>query len=217
MTQAYYNPENFGHFGLALRAYAHFTSPIRRYADLIVHRALVASHGWGNDGLSPWDVDHLPDTAKLISDTERRSMVAERDTTDRYLAAFLSDRIGAEMTGRISGIAKFGVFVKLDETGADGMVPIRTLGREYFHYDAESQTLMGSDTGLMITLGQRVTVKLAEATPVTGGLIVELLSIDDRAMPRGPVRGRGKPVRRKAGSSRKKAAKTARKVKRTRH
>ncbi len=218
MTQAYYSPENFGHFGLALRAYAHFTSPIRRYADLIVHRALIASHGWGDDGLSPWDVDHLPDTAKLISDTERRSMVAERDTTDRYLAAFLSDRIGAEMTGRISGIAKFGVFVKLDETGADGMVPIRSLGREYFHYDADSQTLMGSDTGLMISLGQRVTVKLAEATPVTGGLIVELLSIDDRAMPRGPVRGRGrgKPVRRKAGSARKKAAKTARKVKRTR-
>jgi len=216
MTQAYYNPENFGHFGLALRAYAHFTSPIRRYSDLIVHRALIASHGWGDDGLSAWDVEHLPDTAKLISDTERRSMMAERDTTDRYLAAFLSDRVGVEMTGRISGIAKFGVFVRLDETGADGMVPIRTLGREFFHFDPESQTLMGSDTGLLITLGQRVTVKLTEAAPVTGGLIVELLTIDDRAMPRGPSRGRGKPARRKVGSARKKAAKTARKVKRTR-
>ena len=216
MTQAYYFPENFGHFGLALRAYAHFTSPIRRYADLIVHRALVASHGWGSDGLSPWDIEHLTDTAKQISDTERRSMTAERDTTDRYLAAFLSDRIGAELTGRISGIAKFGVFVKLDETGADGMIPIRTLGREYFHYDADSQTLMGSDTGLVISLGQRVTVKLAEAAPVTGGLIVELLTLEEREMPRGPSRGRGKPPRRKMGSSRKKAAKTARKVKRTR-
>ena len=216
MTQAYYNPENFGHFGLALRAYAHFTSPIRRYADLIVHRALVSAHGWDKDGLSPWDIEHLPDTAQQISDTERRSMTAERDTTDRYLAAFLSDRIGAEMSGRISGIAKFGVFVKLDETGADGMIPIRTLGREYFHYDAESQTLMGSDTGLVIGLGQRVTVKLAEAAPVTGGLIVELIAIDDRIMPRGPSRGRGKPPRRKVGSARKKAAKTARKVKRQR-
>lgn len=216
MTQAYYNPENFGHFGLALRAYAHFTSPIRRYSDLIVHRALVAAHGWGKDGLSPWDIEHLSDTAKQISDTERRSMMAERDTTDRYLAAFLSDRIGAEMGGRISGIAKFGVFVKLDETGADAMIPIRTLGREYFHYDAESQTLMGSDTGLVIGLGQRVTVKLAEAAPVTGGLIVELIAIDDRVMPRGPARGRGKPPRRKIGSARKKAAKTARKVKRQR-
>ncbi len=216
MTQAYYFPENFGHFGLALRAYAHFTSPIRRYADLIVHRALVASHGWGDDGLSPWDVEHLTETAKQISDTERRSMTAERDTTDRYLAAFLSDRVGAELTGRISGIAKFGVFVKLDETGADAMIPIRTLGREYFHYDAESQTLMGSDTGIVIGLGQRVTVRLAEAAPVTGGLIVVLLALEDRIMPQGPSRGRGKPARRKVGSSRKKAAKTARKVKRTR-
>ncbi len=216
MTQAYYFPENFGHFGLALRAYAHFTSPIRRYSDLIVHRALIKAHGWGNDGLSDWDVEHLTETGKQISDTERRSMVAERDTTDRYLAAFLSDRIGAELTGRISGIAKFGVFVKLDETGADAMIPIRTLGREYFHYDADSQTLMGSDTGMVIGLGQRVTVKLAEAAPVTGGLIVELLTLEDRTVPRGPSRGRGKPPRRKVGSARKKAAKTARKVKRTR-
>jgi len=216
MTQAYYFPENFGHFGLALRAYAHFTSPIRRYADLIVHRALIAAHGWGDDGLSAWDAEHLTETAKLISDTERRSMMAERDTTDRYLAAFLSDRIGAELTGRISGIAKFGVFVKLDETGADAMIPIRTLGREYFHYDPESQTLMGADTGMVIGLGQRVTVKLAEAAPVTGGLIVELLTLEGRTMPRGPSRGRGKPPRRKVGSARKKAAKTARKVKRKR-
>jgi len=216
MTQAYYFPENFGHFGLALRAYAHFTSPIRRYADLIVHRALIAAHGWGDDGLSAWDTEHLTETAKLISDTERRSMMAERDTTDRYLAAFLSDRIGAELTGRISGIAKFGVFVKLDETGADAMIPIRTLGREYFHYDPESQTLMGADTGMVIGLGQRVTVKLAEAAPVTGGLIVELLTLEDRTMPSGPSKGRGKPPRRKVGSARKKAAKTARKVKRKR-
>jgi ribonuclease R len=217
MTQAYYNAENFGHFGLALQAYAHFTSPIRRYADLIVHRALIKSHGWGNDGLSPEDVDRLDDTAKTISDTERRSMVAERDTTDRYLAAFLSERVGAEMMGRISGIAKFGVFVKLDETGADGMVPMRNLGNEFFQYDPDSQTLMGSDSGIVIGLGQRVKVTLAEALPVTGGLIVDLLEIDGKALPHGQGRGRrGGPVRRKAGSSKKKAAKVARKVLRTR-
>lgn len=218
MTQAYYNPENFGHFGLALQAYAHFTSPIRRYADLIVHRALVAAHGWGNDGLSGEDVDRLADTAKVISDTERRSMAAERDTTDRYLAAFLADRIGAEMTGRIAGIAKFGVFVKLDETGADGMVPMRNLGAEYFVHDPDTQTLTGSDTGLTIRLGQRVTVTLVEAAPVTGGLIVEILTLEGKPLPRGGSAGRGRgPVRRKAGSAKKKAAKTARKVKRTRH
>jgi len=216
MTQAYYSPDNFGHFGLSLRSYAHFTSPIRRYADLVVHRALVSAHGWGEDGLSPWDIEHLGETAKQISDTERRSMTAERDTTDRYLAAFLSDRVGAELTGKISGIAKFGVFVKLDETGADAMIPIRTLGREYFHYDAESQTLMGSDTGTLVGLGQKATVKLAEVSPTTGGLIVELITLDDRVMPRGPSGKRGKPPRRKQGAARKKAAKTARKVKRTR-
>ena len=216
MTQAYYSPDNLGHFGLALRSYAHFTSPIRRYSDLIVHRALIAAHGWGKDGLSPWDIENLSDTAQKISDTERRSMAAERDTTDRYLAAFLSDRIGVEMGGRISGIAKFGVFVKLDETGADGMIPIRTLGREYFHYDADSQTLMGSDSGTLIRLGQRVTVKLIEAAPVTGGLIVELLTLDERNMPRGPSVTRSKPVRRKQAGAKAKAAKIARKVKRSR-
>ncbi len=216
MTQAYYAPENFGHFGLALRAYAHFTSPIRRYADLIVHRALITAHGFGKDGLSPWDIENLKDTGEKISATERRSMLAERDTTDRYLAAFMQDRIGAELTGRIAGIAKFGVFVKLDETGADAMIPIRTLGAEYFHYDADSQTLMGSDSGRVIGLGQRATVKLAEAAPVTGGLIAELLTLDGATLPRGPARGRGKPAKRKLGSARKKAAKTARKVKRTR-
>lgn len=216
MTQAYYNPENFGHFGLALRAYAHFTSPIRRYADLIVHRALIRAHGWGGDGLTPHDEAQLAETAQAISDTERRSMMAERDTTDRYLAAFLNDRVGAVMTGRISGIAKFGVFVKLDETGADGMIPIRNLGAEYFHYDADTQTLMGADTGVVIGLGLRVTVKLVEAAPVTGGLIVDLVEIEGKTMPRGPAKGRGKPPKRKMSKGRKKATKTARKVKRTR-
>ncbi|SLN30924.1 ribonuclease R [Pseudooctadecabacter jejudonensis] len=216
MTQAYYNPENFGHFGLALQSYAHFTSPIRRYADLIVHRALITAHGWGDDGLAPHDIERLADTAKQISDTERRSMMAERDTTDRYLAAYLNDRTGAVMEGRISGIARFGVFVKLDETGADGMIPMRNLGAEYFHYDAETQTLMGANSGQIIGLGQRATVKLVEADATTGGLIVDLLDLDGQALPKGPSKGRGKPPKRKMSKGKKKAAKTARKVKRTR-
>jgi ribonuclease R len=178
MTQAYYHPENFGHFGLALRNYAHFTSPIRRYSDLIVHRALISGHGWGKDGLSVWDEENLEETGKLISEAERRSMAAERDTNDRYLAAYLSDRVGAEFAGRISGVQRFGVFVRLDETGADGLIPVRALGREYFNYDEGSQTLMGSETGLVLGIGQKVMVRLAEAVPVTGGLILELLSVD---------------------------------------
>ncbi|MGB8811843.1 MAG: ribonuclease R [Paracoccaceae bacterium] len=191
MTQAYYHPENFGHFGLALLSYAHFTSPIRRYSDLIVHRALILGHDWGDDGLSKQDIEDLAETAKQISDTERRSMVAERDTTDRYLAAYLSDRVGAEFKGRISGVQRFGLFVKLDETGADGLIPIRSVGREFFHYDQNSQTLMGADTGLTIGIGQRVTVRLAEAIPMTGGLTLELLAIEDRALPAGAPAKRG--------------------------
>ena len=213
MQQAYYSPANLGHFGLALRAYAHFTSPIRRYADLIVHRALITAHDWGRDGLSAEEVERLDDTAKHISDTERRSMVAERDTNDRYLAAYLSDRVGSVMEGRISGLARFGAFVKLDETGADGLLPMRALGREYFHYDADSQTLMGADTGLTIGIGDRVVVKLAEAVPVTGGLTLELVEIDGKRPPKrsgtsrrgGAPRGRGKPAK-----PRRKLKKTAR-------
>ena len=212
MTQAYYAPQNFGHFGLALQSYAHFTSPIRRYADLIVHRALVSAHKWGDDGLSHQDVENLEETGKHISDTERRSMIAERDTTDRYLAAFLSDRIGAELTGRISGIQRFGAFVKLDETGADGLIPVRSLGSEFFHFDADSQTLQGSDTGLTLGLGLRVTVRLAEAVPVTGGLMLELLNVDGKAIKRGPTsRRRGGPVRRKATKAASKKRKVTRK------
>ncbi len=216
MTQAYYAPSNFGHFGLALQAYAHFTSPIRRYADLVVHRALILAHGWGDDGLRPQDIDKLETTAQHISDTERRSMTAERDTTDRYLAAFLSERVGEEFTGRINGIAKFGAFVKLDETGADGLIPVRSLGREFFHFDRDAGTLMGDDTGLTIQLGQRVTVKLSEAAPVTGGIALELISIEGEKMPRGPAKGRGKPPRRKQAKAKRKADKTKRKVKRSR-
>ncbi|MGR3395936.1 ribonuclease R [Pseudooceanicola nanhaiensis] len=215
MTQAYYSPENFGHFGLALKNYAHFTSPIRRYSDLIVHRALISAHGWGKDGLSPEEIDELEATAKHISDTERRSMAAERDTTDRYLAAYLSERVGDELTGRISGVARFGAFVRLDETGADGLIPIRSIGREFFHYDRESETLMGSDTGVVIQPGQRVTVRLARAVPVTGGLELELLALDDKQMPGGP-RHTSRPVRRKIAKSKKKGAKVKRKVSRTR-
>ncbi|RVV98359.1 ribonuclease R [Mesobaculum littorinae] len=225
MTQAYYHPENFGHFGLSLRSYAHFTSPIRRYADLIVHRALISAHHWGKDGLSDLDIERLEDTAKQISDTERRSMTAERDTTDRYLAAYLSDRVGAELTGRVSGVQRFGAFVKLDETGADGLIPVRSLGREFFHFDADEQSLMGSDTGLTIGLGARVRVKLAETVPVTGGVLLELVEVDGETVRRGPMPargrgGRGGPHGRKPGpakaKSRAKAKKAERKVTRRR-
>ncbi|MGR3501995.1 ribonuclease R [Pseudaestuariivita sp.] len=213
MTQAYYAPQNFGHFGLSLKSYAHFTSPIRRYADLIVHRALISAHGWGEDGLSETDIDKLEPTAAHISETERRSMIAERDTTDRYLAAYLSERIGTDMTGRVSGIAKFGVFVKLDETGADGLIPMRNLGNEYWHFDRDTATLMGSDSGTVIGLGQRVVARLTEAAPVTGGLALELIELEGEALHRGPKAGgkRSGGGKRRLVKAKKKGAKLKRK------
>lgn len=217
MTQAYYAPQHIGHFGLALRSYAHFTSPIRRYADLLVHRALITAHGWGKDGLSMEDIENLEQTGQHISDTERRSMMAERDTTDRYLAAFLSDRVGAELTGRISGVARFGAFVKLDETGADGLLPMRAIGREYFHHDAEAGTLMGADTGMTLGIGQRVTVRLAEAVPVTGGIALELLAVEGEEVARSdPSRKTARNPRRKATKAKRKKDKVKRKVTRSR-
>jgi len=198
MTQAYYGPQNAGHFGLALRRYAHFTSPIRRYADLLVHRALITAHGWGDDGLSEFDTDNLEETGAAISKTERRSMVAERDTNDRYLAAFLSARVGGEFEGKISGVARFGLFVRLTETGADGLVPISTLGAEYFRHIEAKQSLVGEKTGVEIKLGQAVTVRLDEAEAMTGGLKFEILTLDGKPLPSG---GRGKSYRaRKQGA-----------------
>ena len=211
MTQAYYSSQNMSHFGLALQNYAHFTSPIRRYADLLLHRALVSAHGWASDGLSPQDIEMLDETAKHISETERRSMLAERDTTDRYLASYMSERVGNEFSGRISGVARFGIFVKLDETAADGLVPIRSLGREYFEHDADSQTLRGTDSGTVISLGQRVVVRLAETTPTTGGILLDLLELEDSKLQtrprqrkiasasnrRGPKKGKSRKVTRK--------------------
>ncbi|WP_210530045.1 ribonuclease R [Rubellimicrobium arenae] len=220
LPQAYYAAQNFGHFGLALRNYAHFTSPIRRYADLIVHRALISAHRWGPDpaadGLSDSDIDRIDETGELISQAERRSMMAERDTQDRYLAAFLADRVGVEFGGRISGVAKFGLFVKLDESGADGLVPVRSLGEEYFHYDAREGTLTGGSSGVVFALGSRVTVKLAEVAPATGGILLELLTLEDHPLPRrrGGSR-RGAPPRRKLGQEKARAAKE-RKVSRRR-
>ncbi len=216
MTQAYYSPSNYGHFGLALRSYAHFTSPIRRYSDLIVHRALVSAHGWGDDGLTQQDIETLETTAQHISDTERRSMTAERDTTDRYLASYLSERVGNEFTGRVAGIAKFGIFVKLDDSGADGLVPMRNIGNEYFHYDRDTQTLMGSDSGRLIRIGQRALVRLSEAAPVTGGIALELLELDGKRVTQGRTSPAGRTPRRKAAKGKRKADKVKRKVSRRR-
>ncbi len=201
-AQAIYSPDNLGHFGLNLRRYAHFTSPIRRYADLIVHRALVGALKLGDDGLSDTDVKSLSQTAEHISQTERRAMLAERDSNDRYIASYLEKRIGAEFTGRISGVTRFGLFIRLTETGADGLVPISSLGYDFFHHDEAAHALIGARTGTRFRIGDPVRVKLEEAVPVTGGLRFEMVeggTEQKGKRPRG-ARAPGRPPFKRSGS-----------------
>ncbi len=202
--QAIYSTENIGHFGLNLAKYAHFTSPIRRYADLIVHRGLITALGLGSDGLSDRDIQKMKDTAESITYAERRAMAAERDATDRYVAAFLSDRVGAQFDGRITGVTRFGLFVRLDETGADGLVPVSKLGGEYFIHDDRTHALVGERSGARWPLGMRVEVRLTEATPITGGLLFEMLSepaAPDATAPRPRLGMRARNDRRSSGGS----------------
>ncbi len=187
-SQAEYNPENIGHFGLNLRRYAHFTSPIRRYADLIVHRALVGALSLGPGGLQDGIEAELPAIAAEISAAERRAMAAERETIDRLVAHWLADRIGAIFPGRIAGVTRSGLFVKLNETGADGFVPISTLGNEYFVFDERRHAVVGSRTGTTHRLGDTVEVRLLEAAPLAGALRFEILS--DGHAGRRPAAGR---------------------------
>ena len=176
-AQAEYAAENYGHFGLNLKRYAHFTSPIRRYADLVVHRALIRALKLGNDGLPAAEtVRSLGEISARISAAERRAMAAERETVDRLIAHFLADRIGVTFKGRIGGVTRSGLFVKLDETGADGFVPAATLGGEYFRYNERAHALVGDSSGETYRLGDAVTVRLVEAAPVAGALRFEMLS-----------------------------------------
>jgi ribonuclease R len=187
-SQAAYSPENIGHFGLALPRYAHFTSPIRRYADLLVHRALITSLHLGPGGLGADEAARFADTAGQITATERRAQLAEREAIDRYLAAFMTDKVGAHFAARISGVTRFGIFVTVAESGASGIVPMSALPDDYWQHDQTEQTLTGRRTGQTFRLAQPVEVRLAEASPVTGGLVFQV--VPDRAA--APARRGGK-------------------------
>lgn len=173
-TQAYYGPRNAGHFGLSLGSYAHFTSPIRRYADLVVHRSLVDAYKLGPGGLTPEEAGSMERIGESISTLERRAMEAERETVDRYVAAYLSAHVGEVMEARITGVQNFGFFATIEGIGGDGIVPVRDLGTEYFRYDEASQRLIGDDTGTSFALGQKLPLRLAEANPISGALRFEL-------------------------------------------
>ena len=174
-SQAAYAPENIGHFGLALAKYAHFTSPIRRYADLLVHRALISGLKLGEGGLTPEEIARFPDTAEHITATERRAALAERDAIDRYLAAFMADKIGTIFPARISGVQRFGLFVTLLESGASGLVPLGSLPDDFWVHDEATQTLSGKRTRIVFHLAQEVEARLSEASPITGGLMFQIL------------------------------------------
>jgi len=197
MPQAYYGAQPIGHFGLALRRYTHFTSPIRRYADLVTHRAIIETINRGQNPLYEFDPVELEAIGESISICERKSMLAERDTVDRYLAAFFSDRLGLEVLGTISGVARFGIFVKIDESGADGLVPVSTIGNEYFRYNREKQVLVAERTGLVLGLGKRVLVRLVETNALTGGLTLQLISVDGEKLSVG--RSKKSFVRKRSG------------------
>ncbi|MDV7341667.1 ribonuclease R [Terasakiella sp. A23] len=173
-AQAEYNPENIGHFGLALNRYAHFTSPIRRYSDLLVHRALIKGYGLGEGGLEESTKD-FGEMGDHLSKTERRAAGAERDAMDRYTTLFMADRVGASFGARINGVTRFGLFITLDETGADGLVPIRSLPMDYYDHDEQLHLLRGKRNGLTFRLGERVEAKLMEADVVTGGMVFNLV------------------------------------------
>jgi ribonuclease R len=205
-AQAEYAATNYGHYGLQLRRYAHFTSPIRRYADLVVHRALIRALGLGDDGLPETTVEALAEIGARISAAERRAMAAERETVDRLIANFLADRVGATFRGRISGVTRSGLFVKLDDTGADGFIPARTLGGEYFRYEEGRHALVGERSGETYQLGNTVEVKLVEVMPAAGALRFEMLSEGRRDMRsrhkheiRGKYRGKAPPRGRNGG------------------
>jgi len=193
-SQAEYTADNIGHFGLNLRRYAHFTSPIRRYADLIVHRALIRALDFGEDGL-PADMTQpiLAEIGGRISATERRAMTAERETLDRLIAHFLAGRIGEIFEGRVSGVIKSGLFVKLAETGADGFVPAATIGHDYYRFDEGTHQLVGAASGEAFQLGDVVSVRLVEAAPFAGALRFEIVSDGRRSRPTGKRAG---PMRR---------------------
>lgn len=189
-SQAFYSPKNLGHFGLSLSRYAHFTSPIRRYSDLLVHRALISGLNLGDDGLDPDAEGRFADLGEHISVTERRAMLAERDAVDRYIAGYMKDRIGGQFEAVISGVTRFGLFVTLSETGAEGLVPMRDLGDDYYRHDEAQHALIGERSLRRFTLGDAVTVRLREAEPLSGALRFELLY--DRAQSR---RGARRPRR----------------------
>jgi ribonuclease R len=192
-SQAKYSPDNRGHFGLGLRKYVHFTSPIRRYSDLLVHRGLIAACRLGEGGWPPGRNPDLVPVCEHISFTERRAAIAERQTVDRFTASYLADRVGATFAGRVNGVSRFGLFVTLDDTGADGILPMRHLPADFYDLDERNHLVVGRRHGLRFRVGDRITVKLFDTDEVAGSIVFEHVGHAAASREATPKSDRGRP------------------------
>jgi ribonuclease R len=202
--QAYYSHENLGHFGLSLQKYCHFTSPIRRYSDLVVHRSLVESCGLpqarAQDPVRSTASRHriLADIALHISDTERRAMMAERDASDRYKVSYMSRHIGANFMGVIVSLNEYGLFISLNDNGVTGFIPVRNLTGDFFRYDKPHACFKGQRTGQTFHIGQALMIGVQSANAITGSLIFELAGpVTAPDQPHKPVQHQHRPKKNK--------------------
>ena len=183
-SQAVYGPAKLGHFGLALKSYCHFTSPIRRYSDVLVHRALIRALDLGKDGLTHDDKGIFEEIGEEISSTERRAMSVEREVRERLVVSYIADQVGAAFDGLITGVTKFGLFIRLNDTGAEGLLPIKMLPDDWYEVDEAGFSMTGERYGRQFRLGESVVVELAEAAPITGSLSFRLIKGGTEPEPR---------------------------------
>ena len=206
MSQAIYIPENRGHFGLALEHYAHFTSPIRRYPDLLVHRAIRHQlHGGSRDNYR-YSAESMVEKGKHCSMTERRADEATRDAMDFLKCEFMSHRIGETFTGRIANITNFGLFITLDDIYIDGLVHVSALTNDYYHYNAETFTLNGERSGYRFALMDAVEIQVAKVDIDDRKIDFELLSHKGKALHES---GKSKKTAKKVAKAAAKAEKAA--------
>ncbi|MGL5001609.1 MAG: RNB domain-containing ribonuclease, partial [Casimicrobium sp.] len=177
LPQAIYTPKNAGHFGLAYEHYAHFTSPIRRYPDLLVHRGIKAVLQKKKYSEPDWD-----QLGEICSANERRADIASREVVQFLKAKFLESKLGEEFVGTISGVVPFGVFVTLDDTFADGLGHATTLPRDYYELGRDKVTLVGQRSGFSLSLGERVRVIVAAVNSESGKVDFEFIGREGDAI-----------------------------------
>ncbi|WP_375751628.1 ribonuclease R [Vibrio sp. HN007] len=209
MKQAVYNADNAGHFGLALKRYAHFTSPIRRYPDLLLHRAIkyliAKQHGTHKDRWTPtggyhYSFDDMDFYGEQCSMTERRADDATREVSDWLKCEYMQDHVGEELDGVIANVTGFGFFVRLTELHIDGLVHISTLANDYYQFDPIGQRLIGESFGHIYRLGDQVKVKVLSVNLDDRQIDFELIETNRK------LRGKGKTAKRRAAQAEKKAA-----------